>query len=77
MAGKAGMDILDKAGMDIFGKTGIAANSTYNASHPARHTGSNNIVADTTEFLPNMGCNNRHISGPVHYGCLEQTNIKT
>jgi hypothetical protein len=74
MAGKAGMDIL--AGMDIFGKSGIAANSTYNASHPALHTGSN-IVADTTEFLPNMGRNYRHIPGPVHYGCLEQTNIKT
>jgi isopentenyl phosphate kinase len=68
---RAGMDILDKAAMDILDKSGIAANITYNASHAARNTG--HTVADTTEFLPNMGRNN---PVPVHHGRLEQTNIK-
>jgi hypothetical protein len=81
---KAGMDILDKAGMDILNtagmdkldKSGIAANIICNATRAARNTG--HTVADTTEFLPSMGRNNRgHIPVPVHYGCLEQTSIKT
>jgi hypothetical protein len=86
---KADMDI---AGMDTFGKSGIAAHIACNASLAARNTGrtvadttgynafpparnTDHTVPKTTH--PKIGRNNRgHIPVPVHYGRLEQTNIK-